>query len=1116
MSRINNKQNRKKIKISGSRFRRSCVSLLLVVALVLNTLPGSLLEGKINWNFNLDFVKAANKDDLPTGTVFTNEDNYVRNELYDSQTGEYSISNVEDILKFSRAYYSYPDYYDDAVLDINFSSGDTTSEIEEYLPIGSENNPFKGVIKLTTSSDNFFKIPEAFFDYVADSVQIVDENGEETPLILQRSDENTGEAVFAKHVVHDTEYSGEVRKWAVEIDSLNGVSNYNSSGIIGEMGRNSTVELNIYDNTSMIIYGVGTDVGYVCGKMNKGSSLVVNSITSTNTNYSISTTNGNAGGVVGYMDEGASIIIKCQMPNNAATVTSNGANKYAGGIVGYNAGGTVVLSGFSSTSKYIIKNTLVGQAGAGGLAGYYKPSFDENNETQIDLAHFSIGTGDSDADRVKVNGAGSVGGVFGVLVNEIKTEEDGNTSYSSGNITITDSTDNSSIVYSLHSEQDSTNIAGLVGKYTACELTSALLIKDVSADVRRSSGSYARYGGAIAELQGGMTNSDNAMYVKFDDFVATVKGNNLAEMCYGGAIANAANSFIDVKNVSITSLDSFVGGGVIGRIEDGVLRLIDTTTLSGKAATPANDDCYKTGQIVGYRDNTIIFGQYYKDSDNDSNSRQWKLNRGTSVSVDDIGTWGEVLRFDGLSESIADGVTYTSHKYGDGVVLKVNEKEHSVVVAAPENQTTINSVADYSMIGLGLQLDESENPYLAFDDDWTYIGNTLRNANLTLGRNISLVNTGLIGLTRDNVTASGASTEKCTYCGLFDGNNKTITLAIGEAYGYRSSNKLNNNNNNHGNGKLYRHAYVGLFGIYDKTVGSGSKSVKDVTFAGNIEISSLYGTVYCGSFAGCVKKDLVADNVSTEGLTVTHSGDHVIELGGLVGEAMSSVNSISVSNSYFMSDIIPGFQTGNNNTSSSMGGVIGQISHNVDEERNWLFNSITIGGSIRNNTMNAGKLIDQQRMAGLIADISGGYNDNANHRVVTLDGVSVEGLNISGNPAESIGGMLGYSWNKVDVTADDVVIKDGTGNIKSTIDIGTTSANVAGLVYRATGHWTVTDIDIQNIKINASNAESTGMIVNKGYSNNDNADTFYTAKNSAAIYLELPDNYSYNLSIDGE
>ncbi|SDB41416.1 hypothetical protein SAMN02910317_02078 [Ruminococcaceae bacterium FB2012] len=241
---------------------------------------------------------------------------------------------------------------------------------------------------------------------------------------------------------------------------------------------------------------------------------------------------------------------------------------------------------------------------------------------------------------------------------------------------------------------------------------------------------------------------------------------------------------------------------------------------------------------------------------------------------------------------------------------------------------------------------------------------------------------------------------------------------------------------------------------------------------------------------------------------MSQAGDCKLYMGRLVGEMGSGIDFITIESSEFGGSI-----SGNNSdVNSCFGGVIGRISHNKDEDRTWDFSSVTLQGTVGNTTSKAA-----QRIGGLIAEIDGSYNGNSNHRTLNLIDVTVNGLTVSGPVSAdgSMGGLLGYDWNKVDVNANSITVQDNsTDSTKSTVNIGSAAGHTAGLVYRATGHWKVTSIDIKNIKMTASGASSVGMLVNKGYTYSGNNVNFYTAGNSSAIYLELPASYTYNLALD--
>lgn len=108
---------------------------------------------------------AANKDTVPEGTVYSEEEALVSG-YYDSDEKYYFLDNVNKVRDYSKAYYSFPSEHQDDVVCINFAQSDSSSPINDFLAIGTEECPFNGTIKLVTGSINTLNIPEAFFDYI--------------------------------------------------------------------------------------------------------------------------------------------------------------------------------------------------------------------------------------------------------------------------------------------------------------------------------------------------------------------------------------------------------------------------------------------------------------------------------------------------------------------------------------------------------------------------------------------------------------------------------------------------------------------------------------------------------------------------------------------------------------------------------------------------------------------------------------------------------------------------------------------------------------------------------------------------------------------------------------
>lgn len=1066
---------------------------------------------------------------------------------YDSTTHTVTIGSPADLVTFSQVYAAYnPE--DDTTIDhsadtisIAFGSGNSTALMTGYIPLGTASNPFKGTLKIATSSSlNIFRLDDPFFGYVCDSASIIStESLQNATMEIMVTKNDTMKPVFANHVVHDADHDWEqdsVHEWSVKksiyVPTAQGENThaYTTAGIIGQMDEDAQLIINVEDNVKQSGAGIdypnanvngNTDIGYICHVMETGSKLTVKTAGGTNDDYTITTSSGNAGGVVGVMKEGSVLTMKCNMNQTDAHITAAGSEKYAGGIVGKCEGGTIVLdsSVFSYTdsennNKYQIGNVITGVAGAGGVAGYYRPKLSTGAST-FDVLLF-------DTSSARVEGTGSVGGLFGVLVNKTVVN---NADAAGGTVTITDSRNQANTITASHTISGCTNYGGLVGLYQAYNLADTLIVENVSASSSTSQ-SYNYFGGGIGCIQTLAESSDNSAYVRFNgtDFSVTSgnNGDSSSTKNYGGLVGQANNSFIDTNNITVNNGSGFKGGGVVGSITDGVIRLTESTTLTGSVGA----NSYYTGQLVGFRDDSVIFAE-----------NGWVYNRMTACAVDDIGSWGEVVRFVGGTSSTDAGTGHTLKteiiEDGGGVVLTVDETAHTVTIGAHAvttdaetniMSTSVGSLTDFAKAALCFTIDASSAPAISFASGSSSYS-AIKNANITLIGNIDLSGSGLTGFTRDNDAADNASVSaaKCVYSGQFDGGGFTISLSTGEVFGYRNGSALPSNDTSAGNGKIYFHRYNGLFGILDRTISDNSDySIKDVTFSGAVTVCAARG-MYVGSAAGRVTNDLRTSNVHSR-TVFNYGGSSVLYLGRLVGDCSSSIKSIHISGtSSSAPSVFSGNVTGNNsNSDSCIGGVIGIISHATNAARSWYFSNVKSTGTISNTNGNI-----RQQLGGLIAVIKSypwlGENDNANavfnSRALTLNGVVTDGLIIQGklknteknHAVVSMGGLLGYSWLNTDVNFADVDI-----NNSSKVSLISTNANkgdFAGLVYAATGKWTVTDLDINSIVVettdgsgNAGNARSFGMLVNKGF----NGDP--TSAGSSAIYMLLPSTTSYSIT----
>lgn len=1002
------------------------ISIVLAMAMIMSGFPTDFFANFAGVNTK---VMAANADN---GGSFSD----LTENWYVATDKTANIQTMADLVRYSQAYYSHADkhYQDTITLAITGSN----EELTNFYGLGTDSYPFEGTIIIYSGSNFDYRLPEAFFDHVSDKATIIDENSNTATLKISRiGGDNSGEPIFAKHVHSSNNTEGTPVNWKVQIEpygeDVEGEiinRNYNYAGIIGEMQAGANVKLDVTDNSAANIYanGVTGDVGYICGSIKSNAKLTVNSVTGSNTSYSITTSNGNAGGIVGSMENGSMLTLGCQMLNTTPAVSTTTEGKYAGGLVGNNDGGVVT---YTTTKPYTVSGIISGKAGAGGLFGYYRPTYTETEESSgifnytYDISDYTIST--------TVNGNGSVGGLFGVFDNKrYVSESEGIVTYGDGNVIFTSSDDNRTVSIT-HSSGDIHNIGGYIGYLRHNSMSSTIKFDNVKSTMTRSGGKLSNnYGGAIGRI-------GDTSYVLFDGFELNRATNPTGEdgSVFGGLVGDAENSFIDTnatsnRSISISS-GSFKGGGIIGRFEDGVLRLRGATDIYGTT-------CAGGGQLVGNRDDTLIFAE-----------SGWSLTRkGTPEEYDDIGSWGEVIRF---------GTDLTQSS-----VLTVGT-DNIITIAAPV--TTIDSEEDFAVDSICFSIkvgntnvaDEGKdpvydgNPWLKYAEGATLNHSNIVSTALELGAVIDLRKTGLTGLTRDS------GTDKVTYSAAFDGNGHTITLAIGDtSTGF--------------NGKIYRHDKNGLFGIL------AGGSITETKFAGAVNVKA-YSEMYVGTAAAQTTGNFSATDVNVS-TVFTADGSSNITLGRLAGSVTAdgkSDTNFSITNNSGYGNYTGNISGANSGASSCFGGVIGNISSSVDSNKTWTISNVNLS-TVANDDNHSGKIENtsskgNQQIGGLVAVIN---NSNANKVTLTLSDIVLNGVKLNETATKTAGGLLGYSWTKTNVNVNSVTVTNGK------ITLSGSGADLGGIIYKASGKWTIpaNGLNMDGAVIDAKNAGSFGMIVNHG------------------------------------
>lgn len=969
-----------------------------------------------------------------------------------------TFSDLTDFAAYSINYKLHSDEYCEDEITLALNQGSINIFPDNYIPLGTSGHPFNGKIYITQNYGNswWFETSKPLFDYVTDSTVInyyVQEyNTEPIQIELRRKENSEITPLFANHVVEGKTAKATWKiKSALQQQSSDSGTNYlvcNNSGLIGTMERNANVTIE-YDNSSL--HGdkqadvVSNDdivnVGLVCGTMSSGSNINL-TLTGTNTGCYVDSSEGNAGGLVGNMNQGAVLNISgTYEPSENRKITA--ANGYAGGIVGYNNGGKITFSQPDTETK--IRGTITGKDGAGGIYGYYT-NFKDNNNTVQD-AVFNMNSYDINC-TVK---ATSAGGIAGVIDGKANITVDGSTA-NSNEITVTGDT--------------VTDFGGICGKYQTSDLTNTLSINTVTVNTSASFTGTSCYGGAIGNIAG-----NNAAYINVDSLTHKSSSGFDAATAFGGVVGNAGEngSMLDIGTVTVetgtgSNGQQFNGGGIVGILNTGVLRLSGTTNLQ---KAPANADS-NYGQLVGIRKDSLV---YAAGSGSDSG---WKFNRSNiDVQADDIGTWGSVIRTD-------TNLTLTQLESNDGTatgVLDFDTTAHTVTIAAPV--TTISSASDFTKTALNMQLKSADKGALKFAG--TTDKSTLLNTNLNVSGTINLSGTGNNGLMRDDYKDN--ISEIGQYTGTISGG--TVNLAIGERYGVYTGAAV-------GRGAVMFHRYNGLI----SRTGTNA-AFSNLTVDGTINVNSKRDNTYVGGFVASVENGLSVTNgtarvtINFNAITRANSASPSgLIVGGMIGD-ISSANTQNISLNGTVSPTINLTGAIGEATAHSVGGAVGRINSGNAFQIN--VNTLSVGTNITTTGISSVKNI---AAAGFIGHIIAGGST----RTMNLTGLTVSGTNINNTATEKPGGLLGYSWLDTDVnfTANNGLIVSGTNTL-------TTGAKyVGGLVNTATGHWTVPEKGIQISGMTISNASnSLGLLVHDGYFD------------TKGLYLELTHKDSYDLAASG-
>lgn len=799
-------------------------------------------------------------------------------------------------------------------------------------------------------------------------------------------------------------------------------------GLICNTLESGTIKLEGYafPTSTEINTGSGSAGGLI-GKM-EGGVLNLTSIGGANiSNLTVNSSSGSAGSIVGEMSEAAQI----QVNQNITITNPTIKGKYAGGFAG-----KVVNSTLSGNNTITVEAPTVSPGGdktdsaVGGLIGDY--TVKESNHTVKQLpTQIAIAGTPKVTTITKTNGAaigvndGNIGGYFGVL------ELQGDIQYE-----ISGSDGAKREGKAEYTAGDGGTYGTVIGKVISDNKMSSLIINHVKSNSTTNGNSYYQ-GGLVGEI------GEN-VYLQVKNAEITVSNTTAKEdACgFGGVVGHlSSNSILSIaESVKVTIPEKSnlsAGGGLVGNASSrSILEISGTTDLSNVTYKESE----YVGQLVGMQDCALIFAH------GDGNGNGWKYIRSNSVSkINDIGNYGEVIRL--------KANTTTSDEQGglDSELLKIDLGSHEIGYGASVNLTgndiTISSKEDLALLSIAWNSRGvfSADSYLTANN-WK----TLQNKNINFTQDVNLQNTGIIGISRD--------TSDDAYTGNINGNNKTLTLSIGETYGCTT-------NGTEGCGKIYssgsKHTDIGLFSRM-------RGNVSNLTITGSINAGVSNGNMWIGSIAARQENnETVISNVKVT-TTIkfdTNKDSQISYIGGLFGSAAKVKLS---ENTGIQSNIT--LSNAGNGKQTYAGSVAGYMSAGTLE-----CNGVTIGGTIVTDALMyayVGGLVGFMPPDGSDKDTSTWVNIKA----LTFDGFSIEASNVQ----EACGGLLGGVWARSAVTFASDNTATTSLTVKNNTKIEAPNASVGGLAYKASGLWEIRSkgIDIQALNINCG--KDLGLLVCHG------------------------------------
>lgn len=556
---------------------------------------------------------------------------------------------------------------------------------------------------------------------------------------------------------------------------------------------------------------------------------------------------------------------------------------------------------------------------------------------------------------------------------------------------------------------------------------------------------------------------------------------------FGGAVGVIdTRSVLDVRDFALTS-DNAIGGaannraaGIAGSARNAVIKFSGITNLSGASFV----ENATTGQLVYENNNALIFaaGDGSNGNVTDEDATGWTYRRSNKASkTDDIATYGEVIRL------------------GDKFIT-LDPSTHKLTLPASLALTNgayaLTTAEDFAKLAITWQT----NGYYSMVEGVAENNlNGLQSSTITVNNTIDLKGTGLTGFTQDR--AGDSQVFSGTLNGGGTNGNGTINLAVGEPYGKRGEAVLDGNDTSNGNGKIYRHGRLGLFAAVN------GATISNVTIAGSMKFDN-GSAIDAGSLAGGIVGNLSLSSVTCKtNIACDDTFANDVNIGGIAGSVSAAATVAFKGNSKAQTTITA---AGSLNGNSRIGGAIGYVS---DCASTFNVTGLEVAGSIETGDCAGGKIAQVGGLIGCIAQstYNAGTIANSADKHVNISGLSFNSFKMNvgrnGDALNGAGGLLGYSWGNAIVTIGDAAANTSgsTYALKTTNNTtvaASDSTEVGGLVYAASGHWIINNyaIDLSGTTINAGAAQTLGVLVCRGCKVDNK--TTYGVENYIGLYLE--------------